>query len=266
MTIRALYSAASGMDALQFKLDTTANNLANSSTTAFKRNRANFEDLFYQNVKLPGLQDSQGQLTAVGTSVGLGTRVSSTQVQHTQGTPMTTGAPLDLAILGEGFFQVNDGNQVLYTRAGNFTKNADGAIVFSSSDRGRLLQPNLTIPQDAIEVGISAEGLVTIRQPNNAAFTQLGQIQLVQFVNPQGLMQVGENLYAETAASGTPLPNNPGQNGLGTLRQGFLESSNVEPVTELVDLITTQRNFELNSQVVQAADQQLQVVTNMRRF
>jgi len=266
MSIRAVYAAASGMDALQFKLDMVANNLANANTTAFRRSRPNFEDTYYQHIKLPGLQDANGQRTGVGISVGLGTRVSSTQLQQSQGTPIKTTGPLDLTIVGEGFFQVNDGQQILFTRAGNFTKNVNGEMILGSADRGRLLEPAVTIPQTALEVGISSDGIVSIREQANSAFQQVGQLQLVNFINPQGLLEVGENLYAATSASGDPLPGIPGQSGLGQLRQGFLESSNVEPVTELVDLITSQRCFELNSQVVQAADQQLQVVNNLRRF
>jgi flagellar basal-body rod protein FlgG len=266
MTIRALYSAASGMNALQFKLDTTANNLANAGTTAFKRSRTNFEDVFYQHFKLPGLRDNQGQLTPTGISLGLGTRVSSTQVDMTQGSLLSTGQPLDLAIVGEGFFQVQDGNQFLYTRAGNFTVNDNGDLVIASADRGRLLEPNINIPQDALNISVSEDGFINYQQPNQTNITQLGPIQLVRFINPQGLLALGENLYQQTDASGQPNVSTPGLNGVGTIRGGFLEASNVEPIRELVDLITTQRNFELNSQVVQAADQALQVVNNLRRY
>lgn len=267
MTTRALYSAASGMDALQFKLDTTANNLANAGTTAFKRSRVNFEDLFYQQIKLAGTQDTRGQTTAVGTSVGLGTRVESTQLDMRNGSLIDTAGDLDIAIVGEGFFQVQDGGaQPLYTRAGVFAVNADGNVVLASSDRGRLLDPPIQVPQDTLKISISQEGIVSALQPGSSNLTQLGQIQLVKFINPQGLLSLGENLYSQTDASGFPQQGNPGQDGLGVLRQGFLEASNVEPVRELVDLITTQRNFELNSQVIQAADQALQVVNNLRRF
>jgi flagellar basal-body rod protein FlgG len=266
MTIRALYSAASGMNALQFKLDTTANNLANSGTTAFKRSRVNFEDVFYQHIKLPGLRDNQGQLTPTGISVGLGTRVASTQIDQTQGSLMNTAQPLDMAIVGEGFFQIQDGSQFLYTRAGNFTVNDNGDLVLASADRGRLLDPNINIPQDALDVTVTEDGFINYRQPNQPNVNQLGPIQLVRFINPQGLLAVGENLYAQTDASGNPNVSQPGLDGVGTIRGGFLEASNVEPVRELVDLISTQRNFELNSQVVQAADQALQVVANMRRY
>jgi len=262
----ALNSAASGMEANQFKLDTIANNLANAGTTAFKRSRANFEDLFYDHLKLPGTQDANGQLTPTGTAVGLGTRVSSTQVDFREGSLLETGATLDVAIIGDGFFQVQDGSQILYTRAGKFSLNADGSLVMASADRGRLVDPTITLPPDAIDITINAEGTVTYRQEGNPQLQVAEQFQLARFVNPQGLIQLGENLYGQTDASGAPLAGPPGEDGRGSLRQYFLETSNVEPVRELVELIKTQRNFELNSEVVQAADQILQLVANLRRI
>ena len=266
MSLRALNSAATGMEATQTNLDTIANNLANAGTTAFKRSRVNFEDLFYQHLKLPGLQDAQGQLTPVGISVGLGTRVQSTTVDHNIGSLLQTGAELDVAIVGDGFFQVQDGAEILYTRAGNFSLNANGELVMASADRGRLLEPAITVPQDAEEITISAGGLVAVRRTGQQQLEEVGQIEITRFVNPQGLIQRGENLYSESAASGAPLTGIPGLEGRGALRQGFLEASNVEPVRELVDLIKTQRHFELNSQVVQVADQSLQLIANLRRF
>ena len=266
MAIRALQSSATGMDAHMFKLDTIANNLANAGTTAFKRSRANFEDLFYEYLKLPGAPDVQGQLTPIGLHVGLGTRVSGTELDFREGNLLQTGKPLDIAIVGDGFFQIQDTEETLYTRAGIFTRNADGQIVLASADRGRLLEPPITIPIDATEIVISSDGVVSARQPGTPELTQLGQIQLVRFVNPQGLIQRGENLFAESSASGPPQQGIAGTQGLGTLRSGFLEASNVEPVQELIELIKTQRNFELNSQVVQVADQALQLIANLRRF
>jgi len=259
-------SAATGMEAFQFNLDTIANNLANAGTTAFKRSRADFEDLFYENLKLPGLLDNQGQLTPVGISVGLGTRVQGTAVDFRNGALLDTAAQLDLAIVGDGFFQIQDGSQILYTRAGNFSVNANGELVVQSSDRGRLLEPAITIPSDATSVSVSSDGIVTVLQPGSTNATQVGQIQLARFVNPQGLLHMGQNMFSATDASGSPLIGNPGLEGRGTIRQGFLEASNVEPVRELVELIKTQRNFELSSQTVQAADQMLQLVANLRRF
>lgn len=264
--LRALYSAASGMDAMQFQLDTTANNMANASTTAFKRTRVNFEDVFYQVRKLPGMLDSQGQYTPLGVIAGLGTRVNSTQLDFRQGSIIDTGKQLDVAIVGQGFFEVQDGTRSLYTRAGNFAVNADGNLVLASADRGRQPVPPITIPQDATEISISQEGVVSVLQAGQVNLQQVGQFQLSRFMNPEGLLQVGENLYAQTDASGQQLQGLPGQNGFGLIRQNALEASNTEPVRELVTLITTQRNFELNSQVVQAADQSLQVVANLRRY
>lgn len=267
MSFRAMHSAASGMNAHMLGLDTIANNLANAGTTAFKRSRTNFEDLFYEHIKPPGTQDAQGNFTPTGISVGLGTRVASTVVDHTTGSLQHTEQPLDVAIAGEGFFQVQnlDGTTV-YTRAGTFTTNTNGDIVLSSADAGRFLIPNIQIPQGATDVGIDTTGNVSYREAGSTTITTVGPIQTATFVNPAGLLQIGENLYAESSASGTPTVGIPGLEGRGSLRQGFLESSNVDPVRELVDLIKTQRNFELNSQTVQASDQMLQLISNLRRF
>lgn len=254
------------MSALQFKLDVTANNLANAGTTAFKRARCSFEDVFYQYYKLPGMQDNQAKLTAVGWDVGLGTRVQGTPSDFSQGSLLDSGGMLDMAIVGDGFFQVQNGSQIMYTRAGNFTVNNNGEVVMASADRGRLLEPSLTIPQDTENVSISPEGIVAVKQAGTDQLNQIGTIQLVRFLNPNGLIQRGENLYEATQASGQPISSDPGVDGMGTIRQRFLEASNVEPVRELVDLIQTQRNFELNSQIVQAADQSMQLVANLRRF
>ena len=267
MSVRALHSAATGMSANLFSLDVIANNLANSGTTAFKRSRANFEDLFYEQIKLPGNQNTQqGTLTPTGIAVGLGARVSSTQVDYSGGNFLETGAPLDLAIAGDGFFQINDGSQIVYSRSGVFSLDDTGTIVLTSADQSRPLQPTITIPQDATDITISGEGIVAYLLPGATEVTQAGQIQLARFINPEGLIQLGQNLYQESNASGTPLIGNPGTESRGLVRQGFLEGSNVEPVRELVDLIKTQRNFELNSQAIQAADQALQLLANLRRF
>jgi flagellar basal-body rod protein FlgG len=268
MSIQTLYTAATGMEAMQTKLNVIANNLANVNTTGFKRDRANFEDLFYRQVKLPGLQDAQGQLTPTGIHLGLGTRVASTQTEFVQGAFHDSQGELDMAIVGNGFFQVVDPNtsQILYTRAGNFSRNANGNMVMGSASTGRLLEPAISIPQDAIAVSISDNGFVEVQLVGQPQLQQIGQIQLASFINPQGLLKLGENLYAETNASGPVLINNPGTNGVGSIKQRMLEASNVEPVRELIDLITTQRSFELNSQAIQVGDQMLQLVANLRRF
>jgi flagellar basal-body rod protein FlgG len=266
MTIQALYSAASGMTAMETKLDVVANNLANMETTAFKRDRANFEDLFYRHEKFPGAEDTAGQYTPVGTQIGLGVRTQSTQTEFTQGPMKQTGQPLDIAIAGKGFFQVtNPDGMIVYTRAGNFSENANGNLVTGSATDGRLLEPPIVIPPDATGITITPEGIVTVQQQGSNQMTQVGQIQLASFINPQGLLKLGDNLYRETDASGAPTISNPGQNGLGQLQQNMLESANVEPVTELIDMITTQRAFELNSQAIKTGDQLLQTVANLPR-
>ncbi len=266
MGVRALYTSASGMAANSFNLDTIANNLANSGTTAYKQSRANFEDIFYEHFKLPGVQDNQGNITPTGISLGLGVRVQSTEGDFSQGSLVTSTGTYDMAIAGDGFFQVSDGTQTLYTRAGNFSLNANGNIVMASADNGYLLEPNISIPQDAINISISGDGVVSYQQQGSNQIQTAGNIQLARFINNQGLLRQGDNLFAETTASGTAQTGEPGVEGRGLLRQGFLEQSNVEPVRELVELIKTQRNFELNSQVVQAADQSLQTIANLRRF
>jgi len=266
MSVQTLYTAATGMEALETKLDVIANNMANINTTAFKKDRANFEDLFYRQQRLPGSIDADGNLTSTGIEVGLGTRVSSTQTNHAQGAMQTTENPLDLAIEGDGFFKVTtSANGNFYSRAGNFGINANGSLVLGSAHKGWVLDPPVTIPQEAIDVVITGNGQVQFRANGQAQLQTAGQIQLATFINPDGLLKMGDNLYQETSASGTEFLGNPNDPGFGTLAQGALEASNVEPVAELIDLITTQRAFELNSQVVQAGDQIMQIAANLRR-
>ena len=267
MSVQTLYTAATGMEAMQTKLDVIANNLANMNTTAFKRDRANFEDLLYRDKVFPGIQDAQQNPTPVGVSVGLGTRVQSTQKDYAQGTIEQTGRNLDLAIEGNGFIEVTDpvtGNP-LYTRAGNLDINANGQLVIGSAQTGRLLNPPVSIPPGSSDIVIGTNGVVQVRQPGQTNLTPQGTLTMVSFVNPDGLLKVGENLYQATDASGQVQQGQAGQNGLGVMRQGSLEKSNVEPVREMIDLITTQRGFELNSQAIQAGDQILQQIANLRR-
>ena len=267
MSVQTLYTAATGMEAMEAKLDVIANNLANVNTTGFKRDRATFEDLFYRNAVLPGALDANSQPTPTGVATGLGVKVSSTQTDHRQGAFEQTGKELDVAIEGNGFFQVLDpAGETFYTRAGNFNINASGQLVMGSASTGRVLEPPVQFPNDTVGVVIGADGRVSIRQAGSSNMSEVGQIQLAQFVNPDGLLKLGENLYSETDASNAPTTGVPGQNGLGQVRQGSLEASNVQPVRELIDLITTQRSFELNSQTVQAGDQVLQLVANLRRY
>ena len=267
MSVQTLYTAATGMQALETKLDVIANNLANVNTTGFKKGRANFEDLFYRQQVLPGTEQN-GERTATGTSIGLGVRVSSVQTDHKQGAFQQTGNALDVAIEGEGFFQVTDPltSETLYTRSGNFSINANGDLVLGSASSGRPIIPAINIPEDSTNISIQANGQVFYQTPGQANATEAGTIQTVNFINPEGLLKLGENLFRESDASGNAIQGNPGANGLGQLVQNALEASNVEPVQELIDLITTQRSFELNSQAVQAGDQVLQQIANLRRF
>lgn len=268
MAIMALHAASSGMKALDTKLDVTANNLANINTTGFKRSRVNFEDLFYQTRREPGLPNAAQEPIPHGIQVGLGVAVAGTQLNMEQGPFDPTDRPTDLLIEGPGFFQVRTntegGETVAYTRAGNFVINSQGNLVLGNSD-GPLLDPPIQVGNDFIEVNIGSDGRVQVRQPGQPNLNEVGQIQLARFVNPQGLKQIGGTLYVETDASGPPVNGNPQQDGIGSIRQNGLEMSNVDPVRELIALITTQRAFELNSQSVRAAEESLQVVTNLRR-
>lgn len=269
MAITALQAAASGMKALDTKLDVLANNLANINTVGFKRSRTNFEDLLYQVKREPGVLNANDQPVPHGIVIGVGAGVSGTQLNFERGTLDQTHNSLDMAIEGEGFFQVTtiyDGEEITaYSRAGNFTRNRDGDIVLGNSE-GSLMEPVINIPQDATGIEVSRDGRVQFTAPGDTEPSDAGQILLAQFVNPEGLEQIGKNLYRQNAASGTPITGEPQQDGLGAIRGGFLEMSNVEPVRELIELIRTQRGFELNSQAIQSADESLQVVTNLRRF
>jgi flagellar basal-body rod protein FlgG len=267
MSVQSLYTAATGMDAMQTKLDVIANNLANINTTAFKKDRANFEDLLYRNQVMPGMLDGNQIPTPTGTQIGMGTRVQSTNKDFRQGAMQQTGRELDVAIEGSGFLQVTDPQSQgpLYTRSGNLDINANGQLVIGSAQTGRVLDPPIDIPPDATAIEISPSGQVLVRQPGNVELQSVGQLQMASFINPDGLLKVGENLYQQTDASSQATTGNPGSDGLGVIRQRNLEASNVEPVQELIDLITTQRGFELNSQAVQAGDQLLQQINNLRR-
>jgi flagellar basal-body rod protein FlgG len=267
MSVQSLYTAATGMDAMQTKLDVIANNLANINTTGFKKDRANFEDLLYRNLVMPGMLDANQTPTPTGTQTGMGTRIQSTNTDFRQGAFQETGRMLDVAIEGPGFLQVLDPQTqgVLFTRAGNLDINANGQLVIGSAHTGRILEPSIDIPPEATAIEIGATGQVMVRTPGTVELQQVGQLQLASFINPDGLLKVGENMYQQTDASSQALLGEPGTNGLGVVRQRTLEASNVEPVQELIDLITTQRGFELNSQAIQAGDQLLQQINNLRR-
>ncbi|HMO26799.1 MAG TPA: flagellar basal-body rod protein FlgG [Tepidisphaeraceae bacterium] len=269
MAILALNSAATGLKALSTQIDVVANNLANAETTAFKRSRTNFEDLMYLTLKQPGTTNASGEVSPAGISVGLGVAVSNTQIDTALGSPETTGRNLDVMIEGPGFFAVkildSIGNGVAYTRNGNFFVNSNEELVLGMGD-GYKLVPPITIPRDATEVSITQDGQIFVLRPGQVEKQRVGEIEVTMFVNPQGLRLLGGSLYQSTEASGNPINARPGEGGSGLLRQAFLESSNVDPVKELVTLIKTQRAFELNSQSIQTADQALQTIGNLRRM
>jgi flagellar basal-body rod protein FlgG len=260
--LRSLYTAASGSNAQQFNLDIIANNISNVNTTAFKKSRAEFQDLINQTLALPGSQGDQGTYDPVGVQVGLGVQVSATQRIFLPGSTNQTGNPLDIAIQGDGFFQVQmDNGQVAYTRDGSWKMDANGTIVTSD---GLPLQPAITIPTDTTEIVIGKNGTISVRQAGQSTLSQVGQLQLVRFANPAGLEDMGRNLYMETPGSGNPIQGTAGQGEFGrtTLNQGFLEGSNVQIVEELINLITAQRAFEANSKVIKASDEILQMTNN----
>jgi flagellar basal-body rod protein FlgG len=247
------------MQAQQTNIDVTANNMANVNTTGFKKSRAEFQDLLYQTLRAPGGQTGTGANAPVGLQVGLGVRTAATQAMHSQGSLQQTGNSLDLAIEGNGFFQVQRPNgDIGYTRAGNLKADADGRLVTSD---GFALEPAITIPPDASNITVSTTGLVSITQPGNGQATEVGQIQIANFANPGGLLATGRNLFASTSASGQAVVANPGEEGTGTIAQGFLEGSNVEVVTEMIDLISSQRAYEVNQRVVTAADEMMRKAT-----
>ncbi|MBI3343961.1 MAG: flagellar basal-body rod protein FlgG [Gammaproteobacteria bacterium] len=256
----ALWVAKTGLDAQQMRLAVVSNNLANVNTTGFKRSRAVFEDLLYQNVRQVGAQSSQNTQLPSGLSLGTGVRPVATEKLFTQGNLVQTSNPLDMAIQGRGFFQVTtpDGS-LAYTRDGSFQVDAQGQMVTSN---GYVLQPAITVPQNTISVTVGSDGVVSALVAGSTAPTQIGNLQLADFINPTGLQPMGENLYRESTASGSPQTGNPGLTGLGTLVQGSVESSNVNVVEELVNMIETQRAYEMNSKAIATADQMLQYVNN----
>ncbi|MFL0803062.1 MAG: flagellar basal-body rod protein FlgG [Agarilytica sp.] len=255
----ALYVSKTGLAAQDKQLTTISNNLANASTVGFKRDRAVFEDLLYQIQRQPGAQTSEETQLPSGLQLGTGVRVVGTQKQFTAGSLQITQQSLDVAIDGRGFFQIQqpDGT-VAYTRAGQLHLNSDGQLANAS---GLLLEPNITVPQGVENVTIGTDGIVNAFIPGEPAATILGNIQTVDFVNPGGLQAAGGNLFLETASSGTPITGTPGENGLGQIKQGMLENSNVDIVEEMVNMITTQRAYEMNSKVVSTADQMLQFLS-----
>src|SRR3954471_3424081 len=258
---RSLYIAATGMNAQQSQMDVISNNLANVSTNGFKGSRAVFEDLLYQTVRQPGANSTQNTELPSGIQLGTGVQQVATERIHTQGNLQQTGNSLDVAINGQGFFQVQmpDGTTA-YTRDGSFQLDAQGQLVTAS---GFTVSPAITIPANAQAVTIARDGTVSVTQAGQAAPTQVGSLQLANFINPTGLQSRGENLYIETASSGTPTTNTPGSNGAGVLSQGYVETSNVNVVEELVNMIQTQRAYEINSKSIQTSDQMLQKLASL---
>jgi flagellar basal-body rod protein FlgG len=261
--LRALYTAATGSQAQQFNIDVVANNVANVNTAGYKKSRAEFEDLLSQTYRPAGTVGDQGTTSPVGVQVGLGVRVSATQKIFLPGSIAQTGNPLDLALQGDGFFQVQlDSGEIGYTRDGTFKRDANGTLVTSD---GYPVQPNITIPADTTEISIGLNGMVSVRQAGSpAVLNQVGQIQLARFANPAGLESIGRNLFQVTPASGDPTTGTAGQGDFSgtTITQGFIEGSNVQIVEELINLITAQRAFEANSKVIQASDEILQMSNN----
>jgi flagellar basal-body rod protein FlgG len=259
--IRSLWISKTGLEAQQTQMDVISNNLANINTSGFKRSRAVFEDLLYQNMRQPGAQSSQQTQIPSGLQIGTGVRPIAAERIHTQGNLQQTGNQLDVAIQGAGFLQVllPDGTTG-YSRDGSLQSDSQGQLVTAN---GFVVQPALTIPANATSVTIGQDGVVSVTQAGSTAPVQIGSIQLATFVNPAGLESMGQNLYLETASSGTPSTNVPGTNGTGTLSQGFVETSNVNVVEELVNMIQTQRAYEINSKAITTSDQMLQKLSQI---
>lgn len=259
--MRSLWTSTTGMSAQNLNMDVIANNLANVSTTGFKKSRADFQDLLYQIMKVPGSPTSADTKSPTGIQVGLGVKPAAITKVFTEGDIVQTQNTLDVAIEGAGFFQVNlpDGNTA-YTRAGNLKLDGEGRITTSD---GYTIEPEIVIPEDAREITISETGVVSAILGDETTSTELGNIDLVDFVNDSGLIAIGRNLFRETEASGTALVGTPGTNGIGTLLQGYVENSNVNLVEEMTQMITTQRAYEINSNVITTSDEMMQTVTNM---
>jgi flagellar basal-body rod protein FlgG len=261
--IRSLFIAATGMNAQNLKIDVIANNLANVNTVGYKRSRADFQDLMYQTLRVPGATSAEGNQIPSGIQVGLGTKPVAVQKIFQQGDFVQTGNNLDLVIEGDGFFQIAmpDGT-ITYTRTGAFQMDSDGRVVNSD---GYPLEPAITIPDDTLDISVGSDGKVTVTQANSNTVTEIGQIELTRFINPKGLKAIGKNLFSPTDSSGEPTTLNPGSEGVGTIAQGFLENSNVNIVEEMVNMIISQRAYEINSKAIQTSDEMLQLANNLRR-
>ena len=257
---QGLWIAKTGLDAQQTRMAVVSNNLANVNTTGFKQDRAVFEDLLYQNYRQAGANTSQDTILPSGMNLGTGVRIVATEKIFTQGSVLQSGNTYDVAINGRGFFEIlRPSGDSAYTRDGTFRVNDQGELVTSA---GFLVQPGITVPDAVESVTIAADGTVTAKQAGQSSPTQIGSLQIIDFINPAGLQPIGANLYLETAASGSPQPGTPTQNGLGALNQGALESSNVNVVAELVNMIETQRAYEMNSKAISTTDQMMQYINN----
>ncbi len=259
--IRSLWIAKTGLEAQQTQMDVIAHNLANVSTTGFKKSRAIFEDLLYQNVRQPGAQSSQQTQLPSGLQIGTGVRTVAVERIHTQGNPQSSGNSKDVMVNGAGYFPVllPDGTTA-YTRDGSFQTDSNGQLVTSE---GFVIQPAITVPANALTLAVARDGTVSVTLPNQSASSQIGSLQLATFINPAGLESKGENLYVETGASGAAQTNTPGTNGSGILLQGYIETSNVNVAEELVNMIQTQRAYEINSKAITTSDQMLQKLTQL---
>jgi len=258
--IRSLYTASTGMEAQQTNIDTIANNLANVNTSAFKRSRANFHDLLYQNIRAPGQSSSTGTVVPSGIQIGSGSKLSSVDKMFTQGAIQVTNNEMDMMVEGQGFFRAQrDDGTTLYTRDGHFSKDDTGRIVTAD---GYPVLPEITIPSGADSFNVGHDGIVTVKIAGETQ--EIGQVQVANFLNPTGLVSTGGNYYVTSRASGEAIVGVPGQNGLGRIAQSQLESSNVNIVEEMVNMITGQRAYEINSKVIQTGDQMLQTTNNMR--
>ncbi len=260
---RSLFIAATGMEAQRLNIDVISNNLANVNTTGFKKSRADFQELLYQGLKTAGASSAEGSEIPTGIQVGLGVKPAAVQKMFQQGDFVSTGNNLDLVIEGSGFFQIQkpDG-EVAYSRAGAFKLDSEGRMVNSD---GYAMEPAITIPSNTLQITVSNDGTVSALQAGNNTPVQIGQIELAQFLNPGGLNAIGKNLFLPTGSSGEATTGTPGADGLGSVNQGFLEMSNVNIVEEMVNMIISQRAYELNSKVVQTSDGMLQMANNIKR-
>ncbi len=260
---RSLFIAATGMEAQKLNIDVISNNLANVNTTGFKKSRADFQELMYQDMKAAGAPSAEGVQLPSGIQTGLGVRLAAVQKMFQQGDLVSTENGLDLSIEGDGFFQIStpDG-EVAYTRAGAFKLDSEGRIVNSD---GYPMEPAISVPSNTLNITISPDGMVSVLQAGSATPAEIGQIELAQFINPGGLKAIGKNLFVSTGASDEATTANPGSEGLGTVAQGFIELSNVNVVEEMVNMILSQRAYEINSKVVKASDDMLQLANNLRR-